>query len=101
LGYTFDWHTGYAFSLVNEDQELVGLPNRNRFPDYVQLNLHIEKQFRFLGYEWAIRGGFNDVTNSNNPFLVDNNIDSPTFLKFTGIQHRAFTGRIRFIGRKK
>lgn len=101
LGYTADWRTGYAFNLVNQDQELVGLPNRNRFPNFVQLNLHIEKQFNFLGYQWAIRGGFNDITNSNNPFLVDNNIDSPTFRTFTGIQHRAFTGRIRFIGRTK
>jgi len=101
LGYTVDWRTGYAFNVVNQDQELVGLPNRSRFPDFVQLNLHIEKQFKFLRYEWAIRGGFNDITNSNNPFLVDNNIDSPTFLKFTGIQRRAFTGRIRFIGRTK
>ena len=101
LGYTVDWHTGYAFSLVNQDQELAGVPDSSRFPDYVQLNLHIEKQFRFLRYEWAIRGGFNDITGSDNPFLVDNNIDSPTFLQFTGISHRAFTGRIRFIGRKK
>jgi hypothetical protein len=101
LGYTADWHTGYPFSLVNQDQELVGLPNRNRFPDFVQVDLHIEKQFLFRGYQWALRGGFNDITGSNNPFLVDNNVDSPTFLKFSGLQHRAFTGRIRFIGRKK
>jgi hypothetical protein len=101
FGYTLDWHTGYPFSLVNQDQELVGPPNRSRFPGYWQVNVHIEKQFRFLHYEWALRGGFNDVTGSNNPTVVDNNVDSPTFLRFSGIQHRAFTGRIRFIGRKK
>jgi hypothetical protein len=101
FGYTLDWHTGYPFSLVNQDQELAGLPYRNRFPDYWQLNAHIEKQFRLLGYEWALRGGFNDVTGSDNPTAVDNNVDSPTFLRFSGVQHRAFTGRIRFIGRKK
>jgi hypothetical protein len=101
LGYTADWRTGYAFNLVNQDQELVGLPNRTRFPDFVQVDIHIEKQFLFRGYQWAIRGGFNDITGSNNPFLVDNNVDSPMFLTFTGTQHRAFTGRIRFIGRKK
>jgi TonB dependent receptor/Carboxypeptidase regulatory-like domain len=101
LGYTLDGHTGYPFSLTNQDQELVGLPNRKRFPDFWQVDIHIEKQFLFRGYQWALRGGFNDITGSLDPFLVDNNIDSPTFGKFTGLQHRAFTGRIRFIGRKK
>jgi hypothetical protein len=101
LGYTLDWHTGYPFSLTNQDQELVGLPDRNRFPHFWQVDIHLEKQFNFHGYQWALRGGFNDITGSDNPFLVNNNIDSPTFLQFTGLQHRAFTGRIRFIGRKK
>ena len=101
FGYTIDWHTGYPFSLVNEDQEPVGLPNTRRFPNYVVVNVHIEKQFRFAGYEWALRGGFNDVTSSSNPSAVNNNVDSAQFLQYSGFQHRAFTGRIRFIGRKK
>jgi TonB dependent receptor/Carboxypeptidase regulatory-like domain len=101
LGYTLDWHTGYPFSLTNQDQELVGFPERSRFPDFWQVDIHMEKQFLFRGYQWALRGGFNDITGSENPFLVDNNIDSPLFRQFTGLQHRAFTGRIRFIGRKK
>lgn len=101
LGYTFDGHTGYPFSLTNQDQELVGFPGRDRFPEFWQVDIHIEKQFLFRGYQWALRGGFNDITGSEDPFLVNNNIDSPTFGQFTGLQHRAFTGRIRFIGRKK
>ncbi|HTS13567.1 MAG TPA: TonB-dependent receptor [Candidatus Limnocylindrales bacterium] len=101
FGYTLDWHTGYPFGVVNQEQELVGVPASMRFPNFVQVDVHVEKQFHFLHYEWAIRGGFNDVTGRDNPLLVDNNIDSPTFLQFTGISHRAFTGRIRFIGRTK
>ena len=100
LGYVVDWHTGLPFSLVNEDQELVGLPNRNRFPNFLNVDLHIERQFHFLGALWALRGGFNDINGSTNPSVVDNNIDSPTYLTFSGTQHRAFTGRIRFLGRK-
>lgn len=100
FGYMFDWHTGYPFSLVNRNQELVGLPDRKRFPDYETLDVHIEKQFHLFGFQWALRGGFNNVTGRKNPSVVDNNIDSPTFLTFGGFQHRAFTGRIRFLGRK-
>ena len=48
----------------------------------------------------ALRAGFNDVTNRHNPTVVNNNIESPLFLTFSGAQHRAFTGRIRFLGRK-
>jgi hypothetical protein len=31
---------------------------------------------------------------------VDNDIDSPTFGQFSNFNRRAFTGRIRFLGRK-
>ncbi len=100
LVFTFDWRTGYPFSLVNREQELVGLPDRARFPDYAALNVHVEKRFRLFGFEWAIRGGFNNVTSRKNPSAVNNNVDSPSFGQFGGFQHRAFTGRIRFLGRK-
>lgn len=100
FAYTLDWHSGYAFSLVNQEQELVGLPDRSRFPDYFLLDVHLEKKFHLFGFQWAIRGGFNDVTARKNPSVVNNNVDSPLFLAFGGFQHRAFTGRIRFLGRK-
>jgi hypothetical protein len=100
LAYTLDWRTGYAFSVVNQDQELVGLPDRLRFPDYFSLNLHVERRFRLFGFEWALRGGFDNITGRANPTVVNNNIDSPTFLSFSGERGRSFTGRIRFLGRK-
>jgi Carboxypeptidase regulatory-like domain len=100
LAYSLDWRTGYPFDVVNQEQELVGLPNRLRFPDYFSLNLHVERRFRLFGFEWAIRGGFNNITARGNPTVVNNNIDSPMFLSFSGERGRSFTGRIRFLGRK-
>jgi hypothetical protein len=100
FAYSLDWHDGYAYSLMNEEQELVGLPNSQRFPRFFVLNIHLEKRFRLFGYELAIRGGFNDVTDRGNPSFVENNINSPMFGQFGGFQERAFTGRIRFLGRK-
>src|SRR5207302_600167 len=44
LAYSLDWRTGYPFSLVNENQELVGSPNSQRFPSYLSLNLHLERR---------------------------------------------------------
>jgi hypothetical protein len=37
---------------------------------------------------------------ADDPSVVDNNVDSPTFGRFGAFQHRALTGRIRFLGRK-
>jgi Carboxypeptidase regulatory-like domain len=100
LEYSFDWRTGYPYNLINVEQQLVGLPGQVRFPDFASLNPHVEKRFHLFGFEWALRGGFNNITNRQNPLIVNNNIDSPAFGEFGDFQHRAFTGRIRFLGRK-
>jgi len=98
--YALDWHTGFPFSVANQQQQVVGPPNSHRFPDYFSLNVHVERRFRFHGYEFAFRVGSNNITGSKNPVVVNNNIDSPEFLTFSSFQKRAFTGRIRFLGRK-
>jgi hypothetical protein len=100
FAYALDWRDGYPFNVVDQEQRLVGAPNGRRFPSYFSLNLHLERHFRLLGLKWAVRAGFNNATNRENPTVVNNNIDSPQFLSFGGTQHRVFTGRIRFLGRK-
>ena len=100
LGYSLDWRTGYPFDVVNDERSLVGEPNSRRLPDTFSLNAHFERRFRFARAQWALRAGFDNLTNRRNPTSVDNNVDSPTFLTFGGRQSRAFTGRIRFLGRK-
>jgi hypothetical protein len=100
FAYSLDWHDGYPYSLMNDEQELVGLPDSQRFPRFFVSNVHLEKRFRLFGYELAVRGGFNDVTGRGNPSVVENNINAPNFGQFGGLQNRAFTGRIRFLGRK-
>jgi carboxypeptidase family protein/TonB-dependent receptor-like protein len=99
FAYSFEWHTGFPFNVVNASNALVGLPDRTRFPDLMTLDVHLEHRFKFRGYEWAIRAGFNNVTGRDNPAVVNNNIDSPEFLTFSTFQHRVFTGRIRLLGK--
>jgi hypothetical protein len=100
LAYSLDWHSGFPFSVVNENQQLVGPPGSMRFPTYFALNLALERRFTFLGYQLALRAGLDDITNRHNASFVNNNIDSPNYLTFTGIQGRALTARLRILGRK-
>jgi len=100
LAYSTEVHTGAPFNVVNEQEELVEPPGSRRFPTWFTLNTHIERRFHALGYYWAIRGGFNNVTGRKNWIFVNNDIDSPDFLTYSVYNGRAFTGRIRFLGRK-
>jgi hypothetical protein len=92
--------SGFPFSFVNQEQQLVGAPNSHRFPAYFSLDTHLERRFELHNYLFAIRAGFDNVTGRRNYFFVDNNIDSPHFLLFSGYMGRTFTGRVRFLGRK-
>ena len=100
LMYSLEWRDGFPFSVVNRDQLLVEPPNSRRFPAFFSSNVHAEKRVHAFGNLFAIRAGFNNITNHRNATIVINNIDSPAFMSFSGIQGRAFTARIRFLGRK-
>jgi Carboxypeptidase regulatory-like domain len=104
FAYFFEYRTGYPFSVVNQQQFLIGAPDSKRFPDYASLNISLEKKFRFGKYLFAIRGTVINLTDRQNPNVVVNNIDAvgvtPAFLNFSGGQGRAFTGRLRFLGKR-
>ena len=109
LSYFFEYRTGYPFSVINLQQQLVGPPNSSRFPAYASLNLGIEKKFAFRGYLWGVRVEGVNILNRQNPDTVVNNMDAPPctnvltqgcFGAFAGGQGRATTLRVRFIGRK-
>jgi len=101
LAYSTEVHSGFPFSLVNDQQQLVGQAGAQRFPEYFSLNLQLEKRFHLFGNYWALRGGFNNITGRCDPFFVNSVIDAmhpqPTFGACLG---RAFTSRIRLLGRK-
>ena len=102
LAYTVEARTGFPFSLLNDQQQLISTPGAERFPDYLALNIQLEKRFHLFGYHLALRGGFDNITGRCDPFVVNNVIDpvshpAPTF---TACQGRAFTSRIRLLGKK-
>jgi hypothetical protein len=100
LPYSFEWRSGFPFGVSNDQQQLVEPPGDRRFPAYFSLNLFLEKRIPLFGFYWAVRGGFQNITGHNNPLFVNGDISSPQFLTFSGSQDRAFTTRIRFLGRK-
>lgn len=100
IAYSTEARTGFPFNVVNDQQVLVGAPGSRRFPTYFTFNLFAEKRFHLLKRYWAIRAGFENITNRHNPFSVNNNIDSNQFLTYGSTARRAFTTRIRLIGRK-
>ena len=100
LSYLFEYRTGFPFSSVDQYLEIVGAPNRQRFPDHANLNLGIEKRFQFRGYYWAFRVSAVNVIGRENPDVVINDVTAPNYLQFAGGHGRAFTARLRFVGRK-
>jgi hypothetical protein len=100
LAYSTEVHTGVPFNVVDDQQKLVEPPGSRRFPTWFTLNTHVEKRFHALGCYWALRGGFNNVTGRKNWIYVNNDINSPDRFTFSVYNGRAFTGRIRFLGRK-
>ncbi len=100
LSYFFEYRTGYPYSVINLNQQLVGPPNSTRFPAYASLNIGLEKKFGLRRYIWAARIEAVNILNRQNPDTVVNNIDAPNFGSFSGGQGLAFTLRVRFVGRK-
>ena len=101
MAYSMEARTGFPFSLFNDQGQLTSTPGAERFPEYFSVNLQLEKRFHALGYYWALRGGFDNITGRCNPYVVNSVIDSshPT-ATFSACQGRAFTSRIRLLGRK-
>jgi Carboxypeptidase regulatory-like domain/TonB dependent receptor len=95
-----DFHSGFPYSAINQQQFLVGAANSLRFPDYASLTIALEKKFTFRDRVFAVRVAAINILDRENPTVVVNNVDAPNYGMFTGGQGRAFTARLRFVGRK-
>jgi len=98
--YSIDWRTGFAFSAVNANQELVGKPDSYRFPNWFSFSPGLELRFHFRKNYLGLRVVLENATDNANPFTVNNVIDSPQFLTFTNLEGRSVTARLRIIGTK-
>lgn len=99
--YTLDWHNGFPITSVNANQQVVGSVGSHSFPNYLSFSPGLEWRFHFHGYYFGLRGVMVNATNSQNPTIVNNNVDSPQYLMFTEPLGRALTARIRLIQSKR
>lgn len=99
--YTLLWNTGFSFDSIDANEQLVGTPGSHRFPDYFSFSPGVEWRFHFHGKYFGLRGVAENVTDSQDPSIVNNNVDSPQYLTFTQPLGRAFTTRIRLIQTSK
>ena len=100
VAYLLEQRSGFPFCVQHDDGSLTGPPDRSRFPDYFNLNLHLEWRIHLGKYRFGLRGGVNNLTNHRNPTVVDNTLESPTFLTFYGSEGRHYVARLRWLGKE-
>ncbi len=98
--YSLEWRSGFPFASIDSNDEIVGAPGSHRFPNFLSVSPGLEWRFHFGGKYFGLRGMIENVSNSLDPYVVYNNVDSPLYLTFTEPMGRAFTTRIRLIESK-
>ena len=94
--------TGLPFYATTDQGELYpgDPPGKLRLPTFYTINMQFEKRFHLFGRYWALRGGFDNITNPGNAALANVVLDAahpfPTFIDYNS---RAFTSRIRYLGK--
>ncbi len=98
--YTLDWRTGLPFTAIDAGYAVVGAPNSHDFPDYLSFSPGLEWKFHLRGAYFGLRGMVENITDRQNPTVVNNVVDSPEYGAFSEPLGRAFTARLRLIGNK-
>lgn len=93
FGPVVDIHTGFPYSKVDERQDYVGVPNRQRFPTFFSVDFQVYRDFRIplkhVGTRKVRLGLYMiNLTKHGNFNEVHNNITSPQFGEFTGFQRQ-------------
>ena len=92
----FDVHSGFPYSAIDVFQNYVGAPDSLRFPAFASLDLNVTKDFRISFLPWVrshklrLSVSVFNLTNHYNPRDVYNNVTSPYFGQFAGLEHRFF-----------
>ncbi|MGZ5436926.1 MAG: TonB-dependent receptor [Pyrinomonadaceae bacterium] len=107
-----DWHTGFPFSLIDENQNFVGARNRaGRYPNFFALDLQITKGLtprvpswgfipaQFRGRKFPGRFGIKlfNLTNHWNPRDFQNNIHAADFGSFYNSSRRGIRLKFEFV----
>jgi hypothetical protein len=97
-----EWHTGFPYSILNEEQNFVGARNgAGRLPSFASLDMQVMKDVSIpvFGKHYKGRVGFKvfNVTNHWNPREVQSNLGSPDFGTFYNSVGRQFRIKFEFL----
>jgi hypothetical protein len=88
----FEYRNGFPYSVVNELQQYVGIPNSTRFPNFLSADARVWRDFK-VSSKYSVRlslSSFN-LTNHFNPEATHWNTADPAYGRFFGERHRRFT----------
>lgn len=97
-----DWHNGFPYSLVDQNQNYVGPRNQGgRFPNFLSLDMQVTKDLSIplRGKKYQCRVGLKvfNITNSWNPRDVQNNLASLQFGTFYNSVGRTFRAKFEIL----
>jgi hypothetical protein len=87
-----EYRNGFPYFVTDAAQNYVGVPNQNRFPNFLSLDSRISKDIQ-VNPKYAVRlsvSSFN-LTNHFNPEALHSNVADPAFGFFFGHRGRRFT----------
>lgn len=92
LAPVFEYRNGFPYSVLNEQQRYVGIPNSTRYPNFLSADARLWRDFK-VNDKYSVRlaiSGFN-LTNHFNPEAIHWNTADPAYGRFFGEHHRRFT----------
>lgn len=97
-----EYRTGYPYSIIDEEQQIIGDKNTHRFPDYFRFDALLSKRFRFTKkFDVMAQGGAINLTNHFNPQYVQNNIDARDFGSYYDSEEISLQLQLRLVPHQK
>jgi hypothetical protein len=90
-----DVHTGFPYSVENQERQYIGPRNTQRFPAFASVDLQVQKRIKLPFIDKHAQVGFSvfNVLNHFNPREVQNDIDSYRFGGYFNGVGRTFRGK--------
>jgi hypothetical protein len=92
LAPVLEYRNGFPYSVVDEHQRYAGIPNSDRFPNFLSADARVWRDFK-VNDRYSVRfsvSGFN-LTNHFNPEATHWNTADPAYGLFFGERHRRYT----------
>jgi hypothetical protein len=95
LSPVIDVHTGFPYSVENQERQYIGPRNAQRFPAFASVDLQVQKRIKLPLIDKHAQVGFNvfNILNHFNPREVQNDIDSYRFGSYFNGVGRTFRGK--------